>query len=138
MVLTTSAPINQALVATLRANGTLYPQLLGGIHEGFAPLKVKYPLLTYQLIYAPYRYLWGSALIVAGFDVRCISEDSVEAGNLDALVMTTLNDAALSVTGQTTLYCRRTADLSSPDTDERGRKIYMRGGSYEIWTAQAN
>lgn len=136
MTLTTSAPIKRALVQTLRANTSLHGQLAGGIHEGFAPSKVDYPFLVYQLIYDPLAYTWGSMLHLAGFDIKIFHTDSVAANNLDALVLTTLNDAALSVTGQTLLYARRVADLSSPDVDDEGKKVYMVGGTYEVWTDQ--
>ena len=136
MAISSSAPIKRALVVTLRANGTLHTALTGGIHEGFAPKKVPYPLLTYQLVYDPYGFTWGSVLHLAGFDVKVFSDDSVEANNLDALVLETLDDAQLSVDGQTTLICRRVADLSFPDVDEEGKKVYTVGGTYEIWTDQ--
>lgn len=136
MTLTTSGPIKRALVQTLRANSSLRSQLAGGIHEGFAPSKVAYPFLVYQMVYDPLAYTWGSMLHLAGFDIRIFHTDSVVANNLDALVLTTLNDAALSVTGQTLLYARRVADLSSPDVDDEGRKVYMVGGTYEVWTDQ--
>jgi len=58
MALTTTAPIKMAIVQKLRANGTFYSALLGGIHEGFAPSKSKYPFLTYQLVYDPIAYTW--------------------------------------------------------------------------------
>jgi hypothetical protein len=138
MALSTTAPIKQAIVQKLRADTTFYNQLLGGIHEGFAPSKVKYPFMTYQLVYDPIAYTWGSMLHLAGFDLRIYHTDSVAANNLDALVLTTLNDAALSVSGQSTLYARRVADLSSPDVDDEGRKVYMVGGTYEVWTDQPN
>jgi hypothetical protein len=48
-----------------------------------------------------------------------------------------LQNAALSVTGQTTLICRRVADVViPPDLDGEGKKIYQVGGTYEIWTTQ--
>jgi hypothetical protein len=50
--------------------------------------------------------------------------------------MTTLHDAALNVSEQTTLYCRRSSDVQSVDTDGQGKKVYMVGGMYDIWTAQ--
>lgn len=136
MTLTTSAPIKQAIVQKLRANTSLHGQLVGGIHEGFAPSKVKYPCLIYQLIYDPLTYTWGSMLHMAGFDLKIFHTDSVAANNLDALVLTTMNDASLSVTGQTTLFARRVADLSFPDVDDEGKKVYMVGGTYEVWTDQ--
>lgn len=136
MALSTTAPIKVAIVQAIRANSTLYSQLTGGIHEGFAPSKVAYPFMTYQLVYDPIAYTWGSMLHLAGFDLRIFHTNSVDANNLDALVMTTLNDAALSVAGQSTLFARRVADLSFPDVDDEGRKVYMVGGTYEVWTDQ--
>jgi hypothetical protein len=136
MPISTTAPIKQAIVQTLRANTSLHGQLLGGIHEGFAPSKVKYPFLVYQLVFDPIAYTWGSLMHLAGFDLRIYHTDSVVANNLDALVLNTLNDAALSVAGQSTLFARRVADLSSPDVDDEGRKVYMAGGTYEVWTDQ--
>lgn len=115
---------------------TLYSQILGGIHEGFAPEKKPYPLLVYSMVSDVYGFTWGALEHHALFDIRVISRGSVEANNLDALVLTTLNDAALSVTGQSTLLCRRVADLSDQDEDDEGRKVYVVGGTYEVWTDQ--
>jgi hypothetical protein len=134
VTVSTAAPIKRALVVALRGNATLHSGLTGGIHEGFAPTKVEYPLLTYQLIYDPYLYQWGSVMHEAGLDIRVIGPDSVVANNLDALVLSTLQDAALAVDGQTTLYCRRIAGFGDPDVDEEGRKIYIVGSTYEVWT----
>jgi len=134
---TSSAPIKRALVQRLRSNATLKAALPGGIHEGFSAEKTQaYPFLTYQLIYSPIRRHWGSQMYVAGFDIRIFSDDSVEASNVDALVLNVLDDAALVVDGQSTLLCQRIADISVPDVDEEGRKVYMVGGTYEVWTDQ--
>lgn len=134
--LSTTAPIKRALVAHLRKSAALKAELAGGIHEGFAPEKADYPFLTYQLIFAPIRRQWDAQQYITGFDIRIFSGESVEANNIDALVLTVLDDAALEVDGQSTLLCHRVADLASQDVDEEGRKIYMVGGSYEIWTDQ--
>lgn len=136
MALSSSAPIERAFVAKLRSNATLKAALPGGMHEAFAPEKAPYPLLTYQEVYAPYGYLWDSAMIFAGFDVTIWAKSSVDAKNIDALVLQTLQDASLSVDGQTTLICRRVADLRNYDVDDEGRKVYAVGGTYEITTDQ--
>lgn len=130
------APIKQALVRTLRNNTTLKAALVGDIHEGFAPVKTRYPFLVYSIHYAPVWYTWDSMETEVGIDVFVFSESSVEADNLDALVFTTLQDATLDVNGQSTLICRRVSSLSLPDSNEEGRKIYQVGGIYEIWTDQ--
>lgn len=136
MPITSSSPIKRALVQRLRASAPLVAALEGGIHEGFAPQKAKYPVLTYQLIVDPYAFTWGSVMHAAIFDVLVFSNNSVDANNADTLVLQQLDGAPLTVTGQTTLICHRVADLSSPDVDEEGRKVYMVGGTYEIWTDQ--
>ena len=136
MAITGIAPIKHALVRYLRTNAALKAALPGGIHEGFAPPSTKYPFLTYQVHYAPSRYTWTSVTLEVGFDVFVWTVDSVEADNLDALVLSTLHDADLVVDGQSTLICRRVSSLSLPDTDGEGKKIYQVGGIYEIWADQ--
>lgn len=135
MTLSTSANIKQALVATVRANNTVR-DAINGIYEGFAPAKTLYPFITYNFAPATYDFAWGSAMILATVDIYVFSENSVEANNLDALVVGALHDAALNPTGQSTLFCRRVLDLSDTDVDEEGKKIYQVGGSYSIWTDQ--
>jgi len=141
MTLTTVAPIKQALVATLRANNTLR-SAVSGIHEGFAPRKVAYPFVTYNFLPTSYNYDSSGLMFITAVDVYVYSENSVEANNLDGLVFTILQDADLmavlddGVTEQTTLICRRIADISSDDVDEEGKKVYQVGGSYAIWTDQ--
>lgn len=134
--LTSTASIRRGLVQFLRLSAALKAALSGGIHEGFAPAKAQYPFLTYDLIYSPIRRQWGSQQYLSGFDIRVFSDDSVVASNIDALVLTVLDDAQLVVAGQSTLLCHRIADLANPDEDEEGRKVYVVGGTYEVWTDQ--
>jgi hypothetical protein len=75
-------------------------------------------------------------ILLPRYDVKVFSKNSVEAETLDALVAVVLDEAPLAVTGQSTLICRRVADLNLPDVDEEGQKIYMVGGTYEVWTDQ--
>lgn len=150
MTLTTSAPIKQAFVATLRANNALRTEsttdpkyrALSGFYEGLAPRKTAYPFEVYNLVAAPYDYDWTGLMIMTAIDAFTFSDNSVEANNLDALVFNTLQDVDLmsilipGVTEQTTLICRRVADISSDDVDEEGKKVYQVGGTYLIWTDQ--
>src|SRR6185503_15965055 len=133
------------IVQALRGSSQLVAAIAAGhengaagkwLHEGFAPEKTEYPYVTYQQIYGPYFYTWGSAMLTAGFDVKVWSENSVEANNLFALVAAELDEAELPVAGQSTLACRRTADLNDPDVDEEGKKVYAVGATYEVWTDQ--
>lgn len=137
MAMTTSGPINRAIVKKLRASSSLASALTGGIHRRLAPSKIAYPFLVYRRVAAPYARDWDQVEIRALYDVVIFAENSVEAENLDALVTTALNEAELQVDGQTTLLCQRVADLEGPDqTDDEGRRIYQIGGSYSIWTTQ--
>lgn len=131
------APIKQALVHYLRESQELKALVTSkGFHEGDAPSKTKYPFITYQVHYAPIGYTHTSATHEVGFDVFGWSESSVEADNLDQLLFTLLHDAELSVTGQSTLICRRYSSLSLPGYDDEGKKIYQAGGIYEVETWQ--
>ena len=130
------APVRQAFVQTLRGNTALKALIPGDVHEGFAPVGTARPWLTYQVIYAPVDYLWGSAITEIGIQVFVFAENSVDAHNIDALVLATLHDAELEVTGQSTLICRRVSSTSLPGEDDEGKKIYQVGGTYEIWVDQ--
>ncbi len=138
MAISTSGPIKRAIVQTLRASGPLIAALSGGIHQSVAPRKVNYPFVTYRLITAPYIRDWDQAEIHAMFDVEAWAVNSVDAENIDALLTAALDEASLSVSGQTTLLCQRVTDLptNGPETDGTGKRIYRMGGSYSIWTTQ--
>jgi len=145
MTVSSGFPVKVAIVQALRGGAGLVAAIAAAhkngaagkwLHEGFAPEKTEYPFVTYQQIYGPYFYLWGSVMLTAGFDVRVFSANSVEANNLFALIAAELDEAELPVAGQSTLICRRVADLNGPDVDEEGTKIYMVGATYEVWTDQ--
>ena len=137
MTRSTSAPIQRSVVATFRGNAPLKAAIVGGIHEGFAPDRAKYPFLVYNVITAPYSDDWTGRMIVALVDVFAVSENPVDARNVDQLILNALDGATLTVDGQTSLICHRIGDLPPlPQKDPEGKKIYQIGGSYEIWTDQ--
>ena len=136
--MTSAAPIKRAIVQKLRSSPSLTAAIVGGIHEGVAPRKIRYPFIVYQLVAAPYSYDWGGVMLQMVFDVSVFAENPVDANNVDALIADALNEAVLSVDGQTELLCRRVADLpTGPDIDARGKRIYQVGGSYSVWTDQS-
>jgi hypothetical protein len=130
------APTRQVLVQTLRSDSALEALVPGDVHEGFAPPGTARPWMTYQVIYSPINYLWGSAITEIGIQVCVWATNSVDAHNIDALVLDLLHDAELQVDGQSTLICRRMSSLSLAHEDEEGKKIYQVGGTYEIWVDQ--
>lgn len=139
MAATTSTPIKRALVRKLRDSSPVMTAIVGGIHEKVAPRRTRYPFIVYGRVAAPYDYVWGSVDFTAMFDVFVWAENQVDASNIDQLVADALNDATLSVSGQTLLACRRVADLDGDtEMDARGRRIYSVGGTYVIQTTQSN
>ena len=137
MATSTVAPVKRAVVQKLRAYSPLVAAIAGGIHEAIAPRKVKYPFIVYQIVASSYEYDWTGMQIHALMDISTYAVNPVEANNLDALIAGALNDAALTVDGQTSLLCRRVGDLpTGPDVDSEGKRIYQVGGTYSIWTDQ--
>jgi hypothetical protein len=137
MTLVTVAPVKRAIVQTLRASPALVSAIVGGIHEGIAPRKVRYPFVVYQLVAAPYNRQWGGVIIEAMFDVSVYAENPVDANNIDALITAALNEAVLVMDEQDSMLCHRVADLpTGPDLDSGGKRIYRVGGTYSIWAHQ--
>ena len=133
----TVAPVKRAVVQKLRASSPLVAAIAGGIHEAVAPRKVKYPFIVYQIVASSYEYDWTGMQIHALLDISTYAVNPVDANNIDALIAGALNDAALSVDGQSSLLCRRVGDLpTGPDVDSEGKRIYQVGGTYSIWTDQ--
>lgn len=137
MVTTSSAPAKRAIVQAMRALSSLTSALNGGIHEGIAPRKVRYPFISYQLASSVYDYTFDTAMLRMLFDISVFAENPVDANNIDALVSQALNEAELTVSEQTNLLCRRVSDLpTGPDIDSEGKRIYQVGGTYSVWTHQ--
>jgi hypothetical protein len=121
----------------MRALSSLTSALNGGIHEGIAPRKVRYPFISYQLASSVYDYTFDTAMLRMLFDISVFAENPVDANNIDALVSQALNEAELTVSEQTNLLCRRVSDLpTGPDIDSEGKRIYQVGGTYSVWTHQ--
>jgi hypothetical protein len=133
---TTEALILRAIVQTLRANTSLYPQLTGGVHEGIAPRDAKYPFVTIDLVAVVVLDDWSGRQLQSDWDVVVWHEQQVEASNLDSSVMNTLEDNLVAIDGQQTLICRRIAGVRLPEVTEEGKRIYRVGGTYRIWTDQ--
>ena len=129
--------VRQALVRHLRSNLVLAASLPGDWSEGFAPQKTDYPLGVYALHYAPSAYDWSGRVVFLGVDVVIFSKDQGEAASLYSLVFSTLQDAKLTLTGQTSLQCRQTSDISLQDVDAEGKAIYETGGVFEVRVAQS-
>ena len=137
MAHTTTANIKRAIVQTLRTSAPLVAASSGGIHWRKAPRKVAYPFLVVSRVAAPIKRDWDQLEYRTVWDVMAYADNSVEAEQLDTLAGEALNEAELTVDGQTTLLCQRSADIDGDaDIDDEGRQIFQIGGSYRIWTTQ--
>jgi hypothetical protein len=133
---TTTAPIKQALVRYLRTTPNWSTVVVGGLHQSLAPTKTKYPFVTYNFVPSTRDYQWDGVQLDVTVDIFAFAENPVDAENVDLLIAARLQDAPIAVTGQTLLYCRRVADVSLPQNDARGRRIYQIGGTYRFITDQ--
>ena len=133
--MSTVAPVKRAIVQAMRGHAPLVAAIRGGINEGIAPRKIKYPFIVYQLVSAPREHQWDGTQIHALFDISVFAENPVDANNVYALIDTALNDVDLTIDGQTNMLCRRVAELPmGPDRDSEGRRIFQVGGSYSVWS----
>lgn len=131
--------VRQALVRTLRSNLVLEGELQGGNQwgSGFDPQDATYPLGVLSLHYDPVMYDWSGQVALVGVDVLVFSKEVGEASRLAQLAYTSLHDARLTVSGQTSLSCRFMSGISIPDVDKEGKAVYSEGGIYEIRVAQS-
>lgn len=131
--------VRQAFVRQLRSNLVLKDALPGDWSEGVAPTDTPFPHGVFQLHYSPFEYDWTGFVAICGVDAIVFSQDQGEAARLDQLVFTTLQDARLSVAGQTSLTCRRVSSLSLTEGAPAGTQtVWQAGGIYSILAAQSN
>lgn len=127
------------------AGGTALTTSLGGtaIYNTTAPQGAAYPLVLFSLISEVDQYAL-SAQTATDFiyQVKAItrspggSPSRKKAGEIDALVKARLNDAALSVTGHSTLSIRRQTGFAFDEVDAATGNIYSHaGGNYRVWIA---
>jgi len=64
--------------------------------------------------------------------VRVYAATAKQAWEIDALVKPLLHNVALTVTGYTTVICRREDDYETVETDAANVRTYTAGGLYRI------
>lgn len=131
----TSGPLKQALLKKLLANNQIAVAAVGGIMEGINVADtITYPYVVYSLAFAPIIRMWGSSMLLAGFDIVVRGPNPVEVNSLDALITAELDDSTLTVTGLDTLIVRREEELPlAPERDAEGKRIYQNGANYLVW-----
>lgn len=131
----TSGPLKKVLVRTMRENVPIATAAVGGIHEGFNNSdEISYPYITYQLVSAPIVRAWGSAMLMAAFDIVVRGTDPVGVNSLDTLITALLDGSSLAVPGLYTLIVQREEELPlPPERDAEGKKLYQNGATYSFW-----
>lgn len=133
--MSTVAPVKRAIVQAMRGHAPLVAAIRGGISEGMAPRKVRYPFIVFALVAAPLEHQFDGKQLHMLFDISAFAENPVDASNVNSLIADALDDQDLVVDGQTTLLCRRVAELpTGAERDSRGRRIFRVGSSYSVWT----
>lgn len=133
--MSTVAPVKRAIVQTMRGSAPLTAAIAGGINEGMAPRRVRYPFIVYLMVSSVREYQFDGQQIKSMWDISVYAENPVDANTVDALIASALDDKDLAVDEQTTMLCRRVADLpTGPDIDSEGRRIWQAGGTYSVWT----
>lgn len=130
--------VRQAIVQQLRSNLVLEAGLLGDWSEGFAPPDTKYPIGTFWLHYDPSVYDTTGRVAYLGVGVSIWAKDQGQAASLYSLAFTSLQDAKLTLAGQTSLQCRQSSDISLQDVDTEGKAVRQVGGIFEVRVAQSN
>ena len=137
-------PIKQAFVRALR-DITALKAAVGsdGIDEGISLTGVSFPRVMYVVRpTSPIRQFGGEAIAITTIDCWAVSDSQVEAQNLDQLMLDGLEDKVLDFTGissiagnePTTLLCHRLRSMSLVEADDAGKKVFLIGGTYQIWT----
>lgn len=137
-------PVKQAFVRALRDIVALKAAVgSDGIDEGISFTGASYPRVQYVVgASVPSRQFGTEAIRITTIDCWAVSDSQVEAHNLDQLMLDGLEDVSLDFSGipeivgnePSTLLCHRLRDMSSVQSDDAGKKVFLVGGTYQIWT----
>ena len=102
----------------------------GGVHNSVAPPNIKAPYVIFQAVSKLDEHSFSGRFGNAVYIVKAISKSPwpKEAGDVDTQIDTALEDAALSITGYTLLYCRRESDFYA--VEEEGSEVWQHVGGY--------
>ena len=131
--------LDTAVFNTLNVSSVVN-EATGGVFNSLAPQGIEPPFVVFQAMSKMGDY-WafssgrgGSAVYM----VKAISKSPwpKEAGDIDTQIDSVMQDASLSVTGHSLLYCRREEDLYL--VEDQGGVIYNHvGGLYRILADQS-
>ena len=136
-------PIKQAFVRALRNIAALKSAVgSDNFYEGIALTGTQYPYVIYSVGSAYRSRQFGTeGMMKVSVDCWIVSDDQVEAHNLDQLLLDGMEDVRLDFTDTTlsgnepsSLLCHRIQDMSFASLDDAGNKVYRVGGNYQLWT----
>jgi hypothetical protein len=122
-----------AIYSTLTAGTALMARVSGGVWLGVAPGTALYPFVTVDFYSGSDNVLFEGGWADQTFTVKCVdqSTSAVAALAVQALIDATLKRAALSISGRTTLMCRRVTPVFYQEVS--GDEVYWHaGGNYRV------
>jgi hypothetical protein len=128
--------IDAAVYSALSSDSTL-TTLLGGtaIYPGKAPQGTDFPYVVYQKLAGTKTFTMAAkAWDEPVYAVKAVDDNGTRAGSVAARIETVLTDAALSVSGRTTMYCRPETDVDYPEINQ-GKTTWHRGHTYRLFVS---
>lgn len=105
----------------------------GGVFNTVAPPGAKPPYVVFQAVSKIDDHSFSKRFAEALYQVKAVSRQPwpKEAAEIDDDIDTALEDAALSITGYTTLLCRRESDIYLVE-QANGEVWHHIGGTYRV------
>lgn len=129
--------VDKALIAALNVAAVL-EVAPGGVHNSVAPQGTATPFVVFQAMSKEDAHTFNGRFANMVYMVKAVSKNTwpKQAMDVDTLVDTTLEDAALTISGFNQLLCRRQSDIYF--TEEHGGDVWQHiGGLYRIIADQS-
>lgn len=129
--------VEAGIYSALAADATLVAMLANGtaasIHNTDAPRGASLPYIIFGLQASADDDRHDTKYLDYHYRVKAVSSTSKKnAGQIADQFETTLDRAALSVTGYNVLWCRRESEFSYVEYDPAGERFWHVGGIYRI------
>ena len=129
-----AGPVFQGLYGRLN-DVSITATVTGGIHRDRAPRSVSFPYIVMSVEPVDVSdVLSGEAYFEGDWTVKVVdkSDSAKVADDAYALVHARLQDYALTISGRTTMVCRRSSFFSYDEDLEGGERAQHVGGVYHI------
>lgn len=131
------AALEAGLFSTLNVQ-SLLTVATGGVYNSLAPQGTKPPFVVFSIPSKLDDYHFAARGVNALALVKAVSRSTwpAEAEDIDTVIDTLMQDAALTVAGYSVWYCRRESDFAMPE-DDKGELWQHVGGLYRIRADQS-